>query len=206
MARGKHRRPEPNYGQLVAPQIAYPAPPPFFGPAPGPGLTIQVLGAKNATVAKVQLTKPTEDWSGQQYRFEVAESAKREQGDVFDPETGEKLALARAFQRLSRDLFSDAAQRVRDSVAEQERQEAERERRREAARKPVKRRTREEWEAMQRARLVPQEFEQDLKTYAQQAEFVSRYLHKHDAESVRQLRAKRDEINTALQILGDPEA
>jgi hypothetical protein len=113
MARGKHRRPQPQqefgYAVPLAPQIAYPAPP---FPAPAPSVTLSVLGSKNATVARAQLTKPTKDWLGQEYQFEAAESAKREQGDVFDPKIGEMLAVARALQRLSRQLFSEANKQV----------------------------------------------------------------------------------------------
>jgi hypothetical protein len=112
-------------------------------------VTISVLGSKNSTVARAVVTKPTKDWSGQEYVFEAAESSKREQGDVFDPVTGELLALARVFQRLSRQLFSEGSKRVKVSTEAQEAALIEAGRKKHAAVTPVKRRTREEWEAMQ---------------------------------------------------------
>ena len=102
MSRGKHRRP-------VAPQ-----------PNPAPSVTVSVLGSKNSTVARAVVTKLTKDWTGQEYGFEAAESSKREKGDVFDPVTGELLALSRAFQRLSRDLASEANKRVKASTEAQQ--------------------------------------------------------------------------------------
>jgi hypothetical protein len=131
--------------------LAYPAPPPFDA---SPAVSVQVLGAKNATVAKVTVTKPTRDWSGQEYRFEVRESSKREQGDVSDAETGELLALARAFQRLSRQLFSEANKRVKAGVAAQDAAREEAYRKAREPKQPVKRRTREEWEAIQQRELA----------------------------------------------------
>ncbi len=190
MARGKHRKPQ-TFDSAY--ELAVPA------TSPSPPVHIQLLGSNTATVVHAQLIRPRDDWSGEKYRFEAAESAKREQGDVYDPETGEKLALARALQRLSRDLFSDVAKRVRESVAEQERLTAEAEKRREAAKTPVKRRTREEWEAMQSARMVPLEFEEQLREFrTTQSRFTQ--------EAIPVLRAKRNEITTALEILGDSDS
>ncbi len=176
MARGKHRKPV-----FIAPP-----PQPFQDLPAVPSVSVSVLGSKNATVAKVRLAKPTADWMVQEYQFEVAESSKREQGDVFDPVTGELLALGRAFQRLSRQLFSEAGKRVRESVAEQERLEAERERKAEAAKKPVKRRTKEEWEAMraEKGYMIPPGF----------------------AEELREFEARQPRFNTALEILEDSDS
>jgi hypothetical protein len=103
-------------------------------------VTISVLGSKNSTVARAVVTKPTKDWSGQEYVFEAAESSKREQGDVFDPVTGELLALARVFQRLSRQLFSEGSKRVKVSTEAQEAALIEAGRKKHAAVTPVKRR------------------------------------------------------------------
>ncbi len=141
-----------------------PPPPQYIDPVPV--VTLSVLGAKNATVAKAHLSKYRWDGQGGEmlYEFTAADSSKREQGDQYDAETGELLALARTLQRLSRDLFSEADKRVKAAALEQERLEAERERKAEEAKKPVKRRTREEWEALQAtpARVIPQAFLDEL--------------------------------------------
>ena len=113
---------------------------------------IQTLSAKNATVARIVVSKTT-DWNkGQDYVFEAADSAKREQGDRYDPEAGELLAMGRAFQRLGREMVSQGNKRVQNVLDDQAEQSARAEERREAKTRPVKRRTREQWEEIQRQR------------------------------------------------------
>ena len=166
MARGKHRRPvAPQPFWAPPPVLAYPAPP---LPSPAPSVTISVLGSKNSTVARAVVTKLTKDWSGQEYVFEAAESSKREQGDVFDPVTGELLALARTFQRLSRQLFSEGSRRVKASTEAQEAARKASEEKRSKTGTPTGR-TKEEWDAIQRERaemaarhLVPPGFLAEL--------------------------------------------
>ena len=159
MARGKHRRPEhqkyvyQDYIQAPPPVAAYP-PVPY---EPKPVVNIDVLGAKNATVARVTLAKH-KDWTaaGTVFKFEAAESAKREQGDVSDPLTGELLALGRAFQRLSRDLFREGHKRVRKAAEEKAAAEEAAEAKARHLPVEVHRRTREEWEAIQQQRYEKQ--------------------------------------------------
>lgn len=149
---GKHSRRRQYDPAIPEQNFIAPLPPAFAVPYdPGPAVQIQVLGSKNATVAKVKLSKTR--WGGGppevQYEFEVAEAAKREQGDVSDPRTGEVLALARAFQRLSRELFTEGNRRVKASSEAQAQADRAAILRREAVRRPVRRRTKEEWDAMQ---------------------------------------------------------
>lgn len=198
---GKHRR--------LAPQPYYPAPPMV---APAPSVTISVLGAKNATVAKVQLHKPAKDWTGQEYLFEVADSSKREQGDVYDAKTGELLALARAFQRLSRELFSEGQRRVKVSTDAQAKARAEAYLKVHEPKEPVRRRTKEEWEEIQRqanSLTVNVPFAEKTVTYSPaDAEILAGW--RPDARTVRSapteldapsLRAARDNLNRLLELL-----
>jgi len=85
---------------------------------PVPMVIVVMLAARNATVVQVSASKFTE--TGLVYEFVAADSAKREQGDVYDPLTGELLATGRAFQRLGRDMIRAAGKRVRASSAKQD--------------------------------------------------------------------------------------
>ena len=149
MPRNRNRR-----DRYVPPPEAYapvsmPVPAPVFLPQVSVG--VQTLGSKNATVARVTLTRPGEDcWSAPVYQFEASESAKREQGDKYDPQTGELLALSRAFTRLGRQMASEANKRVQAMV--DEKNQASLNRLMKAHKAPVHRRTREEWEQIQAQR------------------------------------------------------
>lgn len=138
--RSKNRIPEAAYAPYpvpMAPAVPFPA---------NPNVSVQTLGSKNATVAKVLVSKPTPDWQGQVYSYEASESAKREQGDRYDPETGELIAMGRAFQRLGRQMIRDGNRRVQELIAEQELAQVRKS-------KPQSyHRTREEWEQIQRER------------------------------------------------------
>jgi hypothetical protein len=126
----------------MAPQVPIPQYPPA-----APQVIVQALQAKNASVAKVTVVK--NDWNKlgwePEYKFEVSESAKREQGDVYDPLTGELMSQGRAFQRLGREMVNEANKRVKADVQAR----AEAEARKNQPKRPVHRRTREEWEAIQ---------------------------------------------------------
>lgn len=97
------------------PEMAMAAPVPMMAPQ-APLISVQILGSKNATVAKATLHKPTADWTGQEYSFEAADSAKREQGDKYDPLTGELLAVSRALSRLARQVAHQANERIQEGV------------------------------------------------------------------------------------------
>jgi hypothetical protein len=145
----RHRKARrlPQYPAQPIPVQNYYAPPQVPVPfAAFPTAAVQTLSAKNATVAKVVVSKTTDYTRGPDYQFEAGDSAKREQGDVYDPQTGELLAMGRAFQKLGRAMTSEGNKRVQASVAEQAALRA----RREQPKQPVHRRTREEWEALQR--------------------------------------------------------
>lgn len=120
---------------------------PLSAPEPRPMSTVTTLLDKNASVAHVQVNKHSNEYgAGPRYNFKVSGSSKREQGDVYDEDTGEILALAKAFQKLSQEMFSEASRRVEALADEQEKslvRSAERKLRKE---QPVRRRTREEWE------------------------------------------------------------
>lgn len=122
---------------LVAPVPYYPA---------GPSVHIQTLGSKNSTVGKVSVTAVTGWNSAPDYQFEVAESAKREQGDKYDPVTGELIALGRAFQKLGRRMVSEGSKRVQALADERAHEQVKR------SRPQTYHRTREEWEAIQAQR------------------------------------------------------
>ncbi len=157
---GKNRRRRPVAPQY--PRIQAPAPYQAFAPPqyvdPVPVISLNVLGAKNATVAKAVLSKYR--WDGisgsMDYQYEAAESSKREQGDVYDQETGEMLALARVLQRISRDLFSEAGKRVKESTEKQEALRKAAELKKASPPRSVKGRTREEWERIQAERYQGQ--------------------------------------------------
>lgn len=135
------RRPVPEQQVLM-----YPPYPPYPQPYAYPSVSISVLSARNATVAKVVVAKTTNWAEGPDYTFEAADSAKREQGDVYSPQTGELMALGRALQRAGRAMTREAGRQVRAAVAEQAKL-------REQNSKPraqVSHRTLAEWEQIQR--------------------------------------------------------
>lgn len=143
------------YPQAPAPiPVAYPYPQQLDTSAIPPVVSVQSLSAKNATVAKVAVTKNPYEVAGPTYKFEAADSAKREQGDRYDPVAGELLSLGRAFQDLGQQMVSAGNERV-SNVVEQQLEERRRAlQRRLAKAEPPRRRTREEWEAMQEARAI----------------------------------------------------
>jgi hypothetical protein len=228
---GKHRKPvepQPFYA-APPPVLAYPPVPQYIDPVPV--VAVHVLGAKNATVAKVTVSKYRYDGQGgrEEYKFTAAESSKREQGDVFDAETGELLALARAFQRLSRDLASEANKRVKASTEAQEAARKAAEEKRAKTGTPAGR-TKEEWEAMQERRgvvagrhLITPDFLAELtreqrpgpfvRYDANDIEILSKWVEdtppamrdKPRPLDVPALRAARDNLNDLLKNLGDTE-
>lgn len=125
-------------------------PPAVQAPDPRPAASVITLLDKNASVAHAQVNKWSSDFNAPaRYNFKVSGSSKREQGDVYDEDTGEILALAKAFQKLSQEMFSEASRRVEVLAAEQEKalvRSAERKLRKSQPPKPG--RPREEWEAM----------------------------------------------------------
>jgi hypothetical protein len=150
----RRKRPLPPQGQYVLAQPPYPFPVPQAPqvPASPPVASVFTLSAKNATVARVQVSK-TSDWSkGPDYQFTAADSAKREQGDRYDPETGELIAIGRAFLDIGEQMVREGNKRVTDLVEEQAQERERAAQRRENKVKPVRRRTREEWEEIQRRR------------------------------------------------------
>jgi hypothetical protein len=143
--RRRNLRPgQPQVFQAPPPQASYPYPPANFGPS----VSAQVLQDKNASVAKVTITKVTNLAKGPDYQIEVTGSAKREHGDRHDPVTGEMLALARALQSAARQLNSAAGARVTQAMEEQRAAEAAKAAAKEKAKTPPRKRTREEWEAI----------------------------------------------------------
>lgn len=133
-----------------------PQPVPAFFPAPpilpaAPMVTTQALHDKNASVVNVQVAKRSaEQYYPALYEFKASGSSKREQGDVHDEEIGELIAAARAFQSLSRQLMSEATKRVNASTKAQWAAAERARQKREAAKKPIKRRSKAEWEKMQK--------------------------------------------------------
>jgi len=133
----QYAQPIPAYAQPIS-AYAQPEARPFVG--------VQALHDKNASVVNLQLDKYG------LYAFKASGSAKREQGDVHDETIGELIAAARAFQSLSRQLMSEATKRVNASTKAQAAAKQRAQEKREAAKRPVKRRTREEWERLQKER------------------------------------------------------
>ena len=125
---------------------------------PVPTVIVEMLAARNATVVQVSASKYTD--TGLVYDFKAADSAKREQGDIYDPLTGEMLATGRAFQRLGRDMIRAAGKRVRASSAKQDVP-----RRAPRPRAQVQHRTLAEWKAIQleRRRAAPLDAEGERK-------------------------------------------
>lgn len=230
--RGARARAQFHPGQALVPAYPpYPQPPMPF--APKAQVNVEVLGAKNATVAKLTLSRHA-DWTAtsEVYRFEAAEASKREQGDVSDAEIGELLALGRAFQRLSRDLFREGHKRVRKAT--EARAAAE-----EAARvkkmmppKVVQHRPLEEWEKIQQQRYesqggkfdykilqrslglaserttpvqpIPRAPEETVKYNPADAEILNRWFNKNEL-NVEELKAKKQQIEETLRLLGEIE-
>jgi uncharacterized protein DUF1876 len=126
----------------------YTCPPPPPGSA-APYAAVQVLHDKNASVAHVSLSR-SRGRETPDYYLKGTGASKRERGDVHDEVTGEMLALSRALTDLARQLQSEAARRVKASTEAQYAAQLRALEKREAAKRPVKRRTKEEWEAMQR--------------------------------------------------------
>lgn len=117
----RRRRSRVQYPAQPYPHQAFVAPAPIVPDhAPAANVSVQVLQDKNASVAKVTLRRDN-SWDygdGRAYDYTVTGSAKREQGDRYDPVTGEKLALARTFQELADKLRRDANQAVNQIVRE----------------------------------------------------------------------------------------
>lgn len=153
----RRKRPQP-----LAPQPVPPAYPVMQAPMlpvayperdAQPFVYIQTLQSKNASVANVSVSKPPLTWDQPPaWQFKSDGSAKREQGDRFDKETGEMLSVGRALVDAGEQMVREAARRVQASV---EQQAAEREKaaeRREHKARPVRHRTLKEWEALQARR------------------------------------------------------
>lgn len=162
------------------------------------------LQDKNATVAKVSVRK--QDWSNEHglsatYAFEATGSAKREQGDRFDPVTGELLALARAYERLSRQVQAEAAKRVNRLTYEQDQADRAKLMKRLTSPKPVHRRTREEWEAMQKASLVPPAFREQAARYGKAVEDAGIKRHEEKAGAFREAWGGKVVEATGIDIL-----
>jgi hypothetical protein len=164
MSCNRSRRPgQDGYHEQSAPTRIFraPVPQPFIRasapfPYPSPCVQVRVLHDRNASVANVSLARRTAaQCDPPEYEYKASGAAKREPKDVSDDGIGELLALARAFEDLSRQLQREAGRRVRKSVkAENEKQErraAKRAKRAKAAAPPVHR-TLAEWEEIQRGR------------------------------------------------------
>jgi hypothetical protein len=151
--RRRKRRPiAPDYSNLVAPApVPYTPYPPMIPFNDPPRASIQVLRDKNATVANVVVSQVTDYTKGPDYQVETSGSTKREQGDRYDQRAGDLMAIGRALRNAGNEMISEANKRVQDIVEDQAEERRRAAERRENKSKPVKRRTRAEWEAMQRA-------------------------------------------------------
>lgn len=230
--RGARARAQFHPGQALVPAYPpYPQPPMPY--APKAQVNVEVLGAKNATVAKLTLSRHA-DWtaSSEVYRFEAAEASKREQGDVSDAEIGELLALGRAFQRLSRDLFREGHKRVRKASEARAAAEVAARAKRLGPPKVVQHRPLEEWEKIQQQRYENQGGQNNLKevqkellgtfraesgtlTYGRRpeetvkynpadAEILNRWFNKNEL-NVEELKAQKQQIEETLRLLGEAE-
>lgn len=153
MTNPRRRRRRPIAPPYTPPQSFYaavpvPQPPAFKEP---PRASVQVLRDKNATVANVTVSQMTDYTRGPDYTFETSGSTKREQGDRYDPQTGDLMAIGRALRNAGNEMITEANRRVQAIVEDQAEERRRAAERRENKSKPVKRRTRAEWEAMQRA-------------------------------------------------------
>jgi hypothetical protein len=153
MTNPRRRRRAPIAPQVQAPypfyQPPYPQVPAFKEP---PRASVSVLRDKNATVANVSVSQMTDYNKGHDYLFEASGSTKREQGDRYDPQTGDLMAIGRALRNAGNDMITEANKRVSQIVADQAEERRRAAERRENKTKPVQRRTREEWERVQRIR------------------------------------------------------
>lgn len=126
---------------FVAPPVpAYPPRPVGIPPAPAltyRTLTAHVMVTGDAAIAKVSYQVPPEDPYAASRVFEGSGTSKRERGDQHDPVTGEILAAARAFSELAARLSREARTRVHAQDSERLQRS--------------RRRTKEEWEEIQRA-------------------------------------------------------
>jgi hypothetical protein len=98
----------------------------FPVPPPEIAATARYLQSKNATVVEVSFGRYSYGASGYDYYFAAADSSKREQGDVFDPVTGELIAAARALTRIARQMESTARKRVKAAEKAKAAQDVER--------------------------------------------------------------------------------
>lgn len=155
MTNPRRRRRRPIAPPYTPPQpfpFAYPAvpqPPAFKEP---PRASVQVLRDKNATVANVTVSQMTDYTRGPDYTFETSGSTKREQGDRYDPQTGDLMAIGRALRNAGNEMITEANRRVQEIVEDQAEERRRALQRRLAKAEPPKRRTREEWERIQRIR------------------------------------------------------
>lgn len=74
----------------------------------------RLLQDRNATVAEVTVSQHSSYDFGvdPDFQFKATGSSKREQGDRFNPRTGELISLSRAYLKLSRQLMSAARELV----------------------------------------------------------------------------------------------
>ena len=178
MTNPRRRRRRPIAPPYTPPQpfpFAYPAvpqPPAFKEP---PRASVQVLRDKNATVANVTVSQMTDYTRGPDYTFETSGSTKREQGDRYDPQTGDLMAIGRALRNAGNQMITEANRRVREITEDQAEERRRAAERRENKSKPPKRRTRAEWEAMQRRRQIIKnaEMARNLGLNVEQNEFGS---------------------------------
>jgi hypothetical protein len=101
--------PQPHYAYPTAyaqPVAAYPQPQKLADPYQQ--ASARILQDRNATVAKVSVdqTSSFDFGTPPDFSFIATGSSKREQGDRFNPRTGELLALSRAYLNLSRQLYA----------------------------------------------------------------------------------------------------
>lgn len=150
MSKPRRRRytpPQPQVYPFAYPSAPVPQVPAFKEP---PRASVQVLRDKNATVANVTVSQVTDYTKGPDYTFETSGSTKREQGDRYDPQTGDLLAIGRAMRNAGNEMIREANKRVADLVTEQQEVRDRAAQRRANKAKPVKRRTKAEWDTLQR--------------------------------------------------------
>jgi hypothetical protein len=181
--RRRKRRPiAPAYPQPFAyPVPQAPAPAAFREP---PRASVQVLRDKNATVANVTVSQVTDYTKGPDYTFETSGSTKREQGDRYDPQTGDLMAIGRALRNAGNEMIREANKRVQDLVAEQAEVRRRSAERRENKGKPVNRRTKAQWETIQRGKQAMRNVQlaRNLGLNVEQDEAPSVYAHSSVAE------------------------
>lgn len=85
--------------------------------SPALSLDVEALVDKNAAVVRVRLEIP-DDLGAMVAKYPMTEvwvvtgSSKRDKGDVSNPSLGRQLALARALEKLARELKRDASRQV----------------------------------------------------------------------------------------------